>query len=164
MLIEECDLALRIGAKHVDGAGVPRLRHFVQDAVGVVDRRRHEIVGVAAGEAEHDSLIARALVLVARGVDPLGDVGRLLVQIDVDLGFLPMEAFLLVADLPDTAAHRLLHHLVGDLAGTPHLARQDHPVGGCQRLGRHPRIRVCREIQIDDGVGDTVAKLIGMPF
>jgi hypothetical protein len=57
-----------------------------EDLVRIVDRRRHQLRRLAAGIAEHDALVAGALVLVAGGVDALGDVGRLAVQQHVDLG------------------------------------------------------------------------------
>ena len=63
---------------------------------------------LVAGEAEHDALVARALVLVAGGVDASGDVRRLGVQQHLDRGVGPMEARLLVADL----AHRLARQLL----------------------------------------------------
>src|SRR3546814_3293195 len=70
-----------------------------QDGMGKMDRRRHEGFGLAAGEAEHDALVARALVLVAGGVDALGDVARLRVDEILHRHVAPVEAVLLVADL-----------------------------------------------------------------
>ena len=52
----------------------------MQDLVAVIERRRHQLGRLVAGEAEHDALVAGALVLVARGVDALGDVRGLPVQ------------------------------------------------------------------------------------
>ena len=72
--------------------------------MGVVERRRHEGLGLAAGVAEHDALIARALVLVAGLVHPHGDVGRLGVHVDLNVGPGPVEALLLVPDLADAGA------------------------------------------------------------
>ena len=66
----------------------------------VIERRRHQLRGLGAGIAEHDALVARAFVLVARGVDALGDIDRLGMDDALDLGVHPMEAFLLVADRP----------------------------------------------------------------
>ena len=42
-----------------------RFARCFEDLVGVVDRRRHQLRRLAAGVAEHDALVARALVLVA---------------------------------------------------------------------------------------------------
>ncbi len=77
-----------------------------EDLVAVVDRRRHEVGRLAAGIAEHDALVAGALLALPVGgvVDALRDVGRLAVQQHVDLGRLPVEAALLVADGADGLA------------------------------------------------------------
>ncbi len=77
-----------------------------EDLVRVVDRRRHQVRRLAAGIAEHDALVAGALFALRVGgvVDALGDVGRLAVQQHVDLGGLPVEAALLVADGADRLA------------------------------------------------------------
>ena len=115
--------------------------------MGVIDRRRHQVRGLAAGIAEHDALVARAFVaLLVRGVvDALGDVGGLGVQQHVDLGGLPVEAVLLVADRLDGAAgggfelggiDDLLAVAV-DLqkrVGHTDLAGDDDAVGGRQRF------------------------------
>ena len=74
--------------------------------MAVVDRRRHQVGRLAAGIAEHDALVAGAFLALPVGgiVDALGDVGRLGVQQHVDLGRLPVEAVLLVADGADRLA------------------------------------------------------------
>src|SRR5262249_16376697 len=113
ILVGERHLALGIRSELVRATGVPRLGHLVQDAVRVEDRRRHQRLGLAAGKAEHDALVARALVFLGLGlgVDATGDVGGLLVHIIFELGQVPMESFLLVADLAHGAPGRLLDHL-----------------------------------------------------
>jgi hypothetical protein len=75
--------------------------------VAVLDRRRHQGFGFAAGVAEHDALVARALVLVVLGIDALGDMRRLRVQQHLDFGALPMKAILLVADVADRKPRRI---------------------------------------------------------
>jgi hypothetical protein len=135
-----------------------------EDLVRVVDRRRHQLGRLAAGVAEHDALVARALVLVAGGVDALRDMRRLSVQVDLDLGLLPVEAFLLVADILDGVAGELDHLVLGDGFRAAHLAGDDHSVGGGQGLAGHTRFRLGSEIGVDDGIGDTVANLVRMAF
>jgi hypothetical protein len=68
---------------------------------GVVDRRRHQVRRLAAGIAEHDALVAGAFVPACRQRcrRPVRYVGRLRMQQHVDLGRLPVEAVLLVADV-----------------------------------------------------------------
>ena len=98
------DLALGVGLKEGRRARVAVGGHPLQDLVAVVKRRRHQIGGLVAGEAEHDALVAGTFVLVAGRVDALRDVRRLAVEIIVEIGGLPVEAFLLVADPLDDAA------------------------------------------------------------
>ena len=45
--------------------GLPRLARSGAESCGVIDRRRHQLRRFAAGIAEHDALVARALFLVA---------------------------------------------------------------------------------------------------
>ncbi len=78
--------------------------------MGQMDRRRHQRLGLAAGISEHDALVAGALILVAEGIDSDGDVGRLLVQMNLDIGGLPMESVLLIADVADRVPGKLLQH------------------------------------------------------
>src|SRR4029078_11099211 len=97
VLISERDLAFGVRARRGLPAGVPRLGHLMQDAVGVINRRRHQGLGLAAGIAEHDALVAGALFLLflGIGIDAHGDVGRLLVHVEFELGVLPVKALLL---------------------------------------------------------------------
>jgi hypothetical protein len=48
---------------------------LLDELVGELDGQGHELGGIAAGEAEHHALVARALA-----VDAHGDVGGLLVE------------------------------------------------------------------------------------
>ena len=52
-----------------------QLRHLKENAMRIIYRSRHIAFRLAAGIAEHDTLIARAFILIARCVDTLGDVG-----------------------------------------------------------------------------------------
>ena len=82
-----------------------------------MEGRRHEIGGFVRRIAEHDALIARAFILVAGGVHALGDVRRLGVEQDFDLGGVPMEPGLFVADVLDRLARGLLDPLVRKFRG-----------------------------------------------
>ena len=130
----------------------------------IMDGRRHQDVGLVAGVAEHDPLVAGAFVLVARGVDALGDVHRLGVDAYVDLDLLPMKTLLFVADILDRATGDLLQVRMGYGIGAAHLAGQDHVVGGTQSLDGDAGQGIAGQIRIDDGVGNTVADLVRMPF
>src|SRR5690349_20355154 len=130
----------------------------------ILDRRRHQLFGLAAGIAEHDALVARAFVLVAGGVDALRDIGRLLVDQAFDLGMLPVEAFLLVADQLDALTRRLDELVLGDAGGTAHLARKHDAVGGGERLAGDARRRIRTQEDIDHRIGNLIAYLVRMSF
>jgi hypothetical protein len=62
-LVLDRHLALGIRAEHAAFARFAGVGEQLQDLVGIVERRRHELRRLAAGIAEHDALIARALIL-----------------------------------------------------------------------------------------------------
>ncbi len=174
VLVLHGDLALGVRAQHLLPAGVPGFRDQPQDLVGVEDRRRHQVRRFVGGVSEHDALIARAFFLVGarlQRVDALRDVGGLRMQQDFDVAGLPVEAFLLVADVLDGLAHHTFDLLVGDRFGTAGLTRDHHLVGGGQRFasrangpGIDAGLRAFAEKQIDDLVGNPVANLVRVPL
>ena len=121
---------------------------------------------------------AGALVLVARRIDALRDVRRLAVQVIVEIGGLPVESFLLVADAANDLAGDAFDLVAG--AGRPavrvlepafiidrraaDLAADDDPLGGHQRFAGNPRFRVLADEIIDQCVADLVGDLVGMAF
>ena len=143
--------------------------------MAVIQRRGHQVGRLVAGEAEHDPLIAGALVLVGPfrpGIDALCDFDRLAVEMIFEGQRLPVETILLVTDL----AHRpaddtfdlflrtfgpvavLEHALAADFTGQNDALRSGHRFAGDARFG------VLREEQVDDGVGNLVGDLVGMAF
>ena len=104
VVITHRHLTLGIRTQHRLLAGMPRLRDETEDLVTVVDRRRHQLRGLAAGIAEHDALVAGTFVLVAAAVDALRNVGGLWVQQHLDVAFVPVETGLLIADVLDRQA------------------------------------------------------------
>src|SRR5467141_5221382 len=101
-----------------------RLGERMKYVVGVENRGRHELRRLLAGVAEHDALVAGALVLVAMGIDALGDIPGLLMDQNVHFGALPVKSILLVADGADGAARDLLDQFLGDGSRSAHLTRQ----------------------------------------
>ncbi|MNX91268.1 hypothetical protein D3C86_1233410 [compost metagenome] len=101
-------LALGVGAKfrRFTFAALAGGGEQLEDTVRIIDRRRHQIRRFLAGVTEHDALVAGALValLVGSIVHALRDICRLRVQENVDLGGLPVETILLVADVTDRLA------------------------------------------------------------
>ena len=102
--IAQGHLAFGVGTEGLFLAGFARRGQQLQNLVAVMERRRHQGRGLAAGITEHDALIARAFILVAAGVHALGDVRRLGMQQDFDLGLFPVKTILLVADILDRGA------------------------------------------------------------
>ncbi len=145
----------------------------LQDVVAVLQGGRHQLGRLVRGVAEHDALVAGAFVLVLGRIHALGDVGRLRVQVVLELEGLPVEAVLFIADGAHDAADRVLDLLLN--AGRPvalsvhdalaaDLAGQNHQIGRRQGLARHARFRIFRQEQIDDRVGDLVRDLVGVAF
>ena len=138
----------------------------------VSDRRRHQFRRLVAGVAEHDALVARAFFAIVAGlvgVDALRDVGGLRMQEDLDVGLVPVEAVLLVADVLDRHAGGMGNPVLGDVARPAHFASDHDAVGRRQRLagdtdliGIDTRTRAFAEVQVDDLVGDAVAHLVGL--
>ena len=174
VLVLHGDLALGVRAQHLLLAGVAGFGDQPQDLVGIEDRRRHQVRRFVGGVAEHDALVARAFFLVGarlQRIDALRDVGGLRMQQDFDVGGLPVEAFLLVADILDRGANDAFDLIVGDGFGAAGFAGDHHLVGGGKRFaGRADRPRVdaglgaFAEKQIDDLVGNPVADLVRMAF
>ena len=77
----------------------------MQDVVAILQRRRHELRRLIGRIAEHNALIARALILGRRGIDALCNMGRLTMEVASELGLFPMEALLLVANIFDRGAN-----------------------------------------------------------
>ena len=148
VLVLKADLRLGVGAEQRSGAGMARFRQALGDAVREVDRRRHQRVGLAAGVAEHDALVAGAFVLVAGGVDADTSTTMQLALGDALAG--------------ELLTRRGFDQLMGDRLGTTDLTRQHELVGRRQRFDSDAGIGVMAEIKIDDSVGNAVADLVWM--
>ena len=73
------ELRLGVGAQPRQAAVLPHLALALHEPMRVVDRERHQRGRFVAGVAEHQALVAGALieVIVGRLVDAALDVGRL---------------------------------------------------------------------------------------
>src|SRR3989344_3614552 len=128
------------------------------------DRHGHEHVGLAGGIAEHQALVAgalleiEALALVHAG----GDIGRLAADGGQHRAAVRAEAHLVgVTDV----AHHVARHLVEIHACLGRdLAREHHQVVLDQRLARHARGLVLRQDGVQHGVRDLVTDLVRMTF
>ena len=144
------------------------LGELAAEAVREHDRRRHQLRRFVAGVAEHQALVAGALLggLLALGlarVDALRDVGRLLRQQEVHEHPIRVEHVIVVdvADLADALARDLREvelGLRGDLAADDHDVRLDVGLAG------DAAELVLLEAGIEDRVGNRVGDLVGMPL
>ena len=171
-VVADGDLGLAVGTQVGDLAALADRGQPLGQPVGQVDRQRHQLGGVVAGVAEHQALVAGALlvervdatgaVLVGR-VDALGDVGGLRADRDLDAAGRAVEALGggVVADAEHGVAHDLGDLDVG-LGG--HLAGDVHEAGRDHRLDGDPAARVLGEHGVEDRVGDLVADLVRVPL
>ncbi len=150
---------------------MPSLRtcgELLGEALRDHDRQRHQHVGVVAGVAEHQPLVARALLVhrvdragaaLVPGVDALGDVAGLATDRDHHAARGAVEALVrgVVADLEDPVADLLLDV---DVAGRRHLAGDHHQAGRQQGLDGDPAVRVLLEHGVEDRVADLVGDLV----
>ena len=139
-----------------------------------VDRQRHQGGGVPAGVAEHQALIAGALLVEridVRGVladlfgvvDTLRDVGRLRAERHQHAAGTAVEARLspVVADVEDPLASDCRDIRVG---GSRDLTGDHHGAGGHQGLDRHSAVRIIGQQGVEDCVGNRIRDLVGVPL
>jgi hypothetical protein len=160
-VVGDGDLGLGIGPEVGKLAGFEAPPVGLDQLVRQPDGCRHQLRGLVAGEAEHHSLVAGALLLVqplALG-DALGDVRRLAAQGDVHRTGRRVESHVAVgvADVVDHLAHEGRDL---DVRFRRHLARDQDEPGRGQSLAGHARAGVLRQHGVEDRVGDLVAHLV----
>ena len=167
------DLGLGVGAQVREDPRLANLGEALGQTMGEVDGRRHHRVVLVARVTEHHPLVAGALVvdlvdsLAGTGleglVDALRDVGALRVDRGHHATRVAVEPHRLavVADLLDRATHD-----VGDLdvGRRRDLARDDRHAGRHHGLAGHAGHRIVGEDRVEDGVGDLIGHLVGMPL
>ena len=158
-------LRFGIGAQKRQAAIFAQLGLALDQAVRVVDGRRHQRVGLVAGVAKHQALVARAgvQVVVAGVVHTLGNVVALLV-----VGHQHGAAFVVDAVLGVVVANALdgvARHLdVIDMRVGGDFTGQHHQPGVGQRLCGHARDGVLGQDGIEDGIRNLVCYFVGMAF
>ena len=156
LVVLDRDLRLRVGAQvghHLAFAADDG--QFLEDHVRKDQRRGHHLTGLVAGVAEHDALVAGALVFLGGTHDALVDVGRLLVDGRQDTARIAVELVLAlrISDAVDDAARHALHV---DIGIRTHFTRHDHQPGGAQRFAGDLRIGIAAQEFVEDGVGNLV--------
>ena len=81
-----------------------------------------------------------------------------------NIGGLPGEAGLIVADVADRQTGEMGEVFVGDGVRPTGFAGEHDPVGRHQGFAGHAGIRIGGKERIDDGVADPVGNLVGMSF
>ena len=163
--VAQRDLRLGVGTQPGQAAVTAQAGLALDDAVRVVDGSRHQDRGLVAGVAEHQALVAGALVevVVLGTVDALGDVGALFVVGNLDRAALVVDAVfgVVVADARDGVTG---HADVVDVGLGGDFTGQQHQTGGAQGFGSHARLGVLGQQGVQDGVGDLVGDLVGVTF
>jgi hypothetical protein len=158
-VVAQGDLALRVRTQPGQLAGLAQLRLALHQPVRVVDRRRHQHLGLVARVAEHQALVAGALLLVLALVHAHGDIPGLLadgvehgaggaVEADVRAG---------VADIRDHVAHDFLEV---DIGAGRHLAGNDDHAGLDHGFHGDAGLPVVLQDVVEDGIGDLVGHLV----
>ncbi len=146
--VADGDLRLGVGAQPRQAAVAAHFALPLHEPMRVVDRERHQRRRLVARVAEHQPLVARALVqvVVGRAVDALRDVGRLAAVADHDGAAVGVEAQLgvVVADPADRVARDAAHSrrcalVVISPAMTTRpvdtsVSAATRPVGSCSRI------------------------------
>ena len=159
------DLRLRIRTQPGQTAVAAQIRLTLDQTVRQVDRQRHQFRRFVARVAEHQALVAGALieVVVVRAVHALGDVRRLLVVRDEHRAAAVVDAVVgvVVADALDRVARDLD---VIDVGGGGDFTCQHDETGVAQRFGSDARVFVLSQDGVENGVGDLIRDLVGMAF
>ncbi len=154
------NLRFRIRLDALDLAAVAGFGQSAQNSVRVEDWRGHQRFGFAGRVAEHNPLVAGAFVFVLAGINTLRDVDGLLVQLDIDLGGLPVEAFLFITDGLYGLTGDAFDVIAGDGVGAARFAGYHNRVRRHQRFTGNAGFGVFAEIKVDDSVRNTVAHLV----
>ena len=140
--VADGDLGLGVGAQPGQAAVLAQFGLALHQAMRVMDRQRHQLRGFVAGVAEHQALVAGALVHVQSLalVHALGDVGRLPVDRGEHGAGIVVEADFraVVADALDRFARDVDVvdcRMGGDFAGNDDQSGADQRFAGYARLG-----------------------------
>ena len=170
LAVDVADGDLRLGVR-AEPRGLAALANFGEaapEAVGEHDGRGHQLGRFVAGIAEHEALVAGALLcsLFAFGflrINALRDVLALLGDGFGDDDFVGVENIVVVdvADFPNGLTHDFFEIEFG--VGGDFTGEHDH-VAFDQCLAGHAAFFVLAEAGVEDGVGNGVANFVGVAF
>ena len=156
-------LGVRPQVGHRGGVLPPDGGQFLKDAVGEGQRERHIVVGLVAGVAEHNALVAGALFAVAVPVHAHCDVAALGLDDGHNATGVGVEAVFApgIADAADGLAGDFLY--VGE-GMRRHFPADDHQTGGHEGFTGDAGILVPAQAGVEDGVGNLVGHFVRMAF
>ena len=144
-------------------ASLRYLGESLEDIMAVLKGGGHELRRFGGRIAEHDALVASALVLVIPRVDSHRDVSGLGVEMAAEVRSLPVKTFLFVADVLDGGANLFLK-LIDQSIRPADLPGQDDPIGRHKGFTRHARVGISPQEGVHDSVRDSVGDLVGVSF
>ena len=159
------DLRLGVGTQPRDLAAVTQLGLALHQTMRQVQGQRHQLFGLVDRIAEHQALVAGALVQVQAlaFIHTLSDVGRLCVVSDQHGATLVVDAIVgvVVTDaLDDTTRHRV----IVDLGFGGDLTSQHDQTRVAQGLSGNARVLVLSQDGIEDGIGNLIGNFVRMSF
>lgn len=147
------DLGFHVGEGPVELAAVAEFGVLFDEAVREVNGERHEGVGLVAGVAKHEALVASALLFVesVAFVDALSDVWGLAVEVNEDRAVVGVEAdaWVGVADFANGVADNFC--VVDEGAGGD-LSSDDDESGLHEGFTSHAAVGVFGEDGIENGI------------
>ena len=152
------DLGLAIGTEEMDLLALADFREALREAMGQLDRHRHEFFGFIASVAEHQALVAGAA-----GIHAHGDVRRLaLYRANHRAGVRIETVFrVVVADLAHGFAGQLI---VIHMGRSRDFAGHDDQSSGQQGFARYASLRILPHYFIKDRIRNLVSNLIRVAF
>ena len=150
-------LRLAVRAQEGQFAPFPYGGHFLDQAVGRINGKRHIVFGFIAGKTEHHALVARALFFVEAlsGSHSLRNIRRLSSERRQDRAGIGIKAQRRV-DKTNITHHLPNHFHITDLGARCDFTRYDDHAGFDHRFARHPTVRIL----FDQGVQDAVRYLV----
>ena len=129
----------------------------------VVDRSRHQHLGLVRGITEHQALVTSALIFRPRAVHALGDVDRLLADhVDHRAGVsVEADSRRVVTGIDDDLADQLFEIDPGRCGD---FAADDDRTGLDESLASHTGVLVLSQDRVQDGIGNLVGHLVRMAF
>ncbi|KPW19016.1 Uncharacterized protein ALO83_00811 [Pseudomonas cannabina pv. alisalensis] len=157
------DLGFGIRAQPRQQAGLAGFGLALHQLVREGDRRWHQHVGFVAGVAEHQALVASALIFRLAAVDALSDIHRLFADdvhhaagraVEADVGAV-------VANVEDDVTHDVFEI---DPGRSRHFASDDRHTGFDQCFACYAGVFVFSDDSVQNRVGNLVGDLVRMPF